>query len=242
MQLKPLIGPLTHSKRWVRDCHLTMDWYTWQLVDSLYPTGGFAHSLGLESAVQEKLVTNSVTLRKFLVSSLHQTANLLLPLLYAAHGAPTVENFLHLDATTHAMLTNHVAARASIAQGTAMLRVASTCLPDHTTVLQEIKRRKVHGHHVVVLGVVCGALGMDAMAAQRLLLFMTLRDTLSAATRLNVVGPLESARLQTQLAPLAEDILQSKKDRPVSDAYQSAPFLDLVQARHDQLYTRIFNS
>ncbi|CAK4773855.1 unnamed protein product [Aphanomyces euteiches] len=218
-----------------------MDWYTWQLVDSLYPTGGFAHSLGLESAVQEKIVTNSSTLRQFVVASLHQTANLLLPILYEAHANPTAANFLRLDALTHAMLTNHVAARASIAQGTAMLRVASTTAAA-SSVLQDIKRNKVHGHHVVVFGIMCGSLGIGALATQRLLLFFTLRDTLSAATRLNVIGPLESAKLQTQLAPLAEKILQEKKDRPVEDAYQSAPFLDLVQARHDMLYTRIFNS
>ncbi|KAL4298902.1 hypothetical protein HN51_049618 [Arachis hypogaea] len=33
-------------------------WSQWQLLDSLLPTGGFAHSFGLEAAVQSNLVSN----------------------------------------------------------------------------------------------------------------------------------------------------------------------------------------
>jgi urease accessory protein len=73
-------------------------------------------------------------------------------------------------------------------------------------------------------------------------MFFTLRDILSAATRMNLIGPMEGAKLQVQMSGMAESILKSKKNRSVDDAYQSAPYLDLVQARHDQLYTRIFNS
>ncbi|ETW09423.1 hypothetical protein, variant 1 [Aphanomyces invadans] len=219
-----------------------MEWHVWQLADSMYPTGGFAHSQGLEAAVQAKVVTNRATLHSFLVTSLHQTANLLLPLVFSAHSsASSVDSFLHLDSLAHAMLTNHVAARASIAQGCAMLRVACTSAPP-SSVLHRIKREKVHGHHVVVLGVVCASLDIDATTTQRLLLFVTLRDLLSAATRLNVIGPLESAKMLAQMAPLAESILNAKKDRPLADAHQSSPFLDLVHATHDVLYTRIFNS
>ncbi|KDO29983.1 hypothetical protein SPRG_05172 [Saprolegnia parasitica CBS 223.65] len=218
-----------------------MEWHTWQLVDSLYPTGGFAHSLGLESAVQEKIVTNTTNLRQFVVSALYQTGNLLLPFLCEAHADPSVENFARLDALVHAMTTNHVARRASIAQGTALLRVATQTY-SHLPVLRAIKQTRPVGHHVVVLGTLCGALGLDSLASQRLLLFFTLRDILSAATRLNLVGPIESAKLQMQLAEVAETVLQTRKDRRVDDAYQSAPYLDLVQGRHDQLYTRIFNS
>ncbi|ETN03298.1 hypothetical protein PPTG_16331 [Phytophthora nicotianae INRA-310] len=83
---------------------------------------------------------------------------------------------------------------------------------------------------------------MEAEPTQRMYLFMTTRDMLSAATRLNLVGPLEAAKLQFEMTPLLENVFQAKKNRVVEDSYSSAPVLDLVQAMHDQLYTRIFNS
>ena len=57
-----------------------------------------------------------------------------------------------------------------------------------------------------------------------------------------------SHELRTPLAPITtavhvlEKAVRDKKDREVADSYSSAPILDLVQAMHDQLYTRIFNS
>src|SRR5258707_5324597 len=48
------------------------DWLIWQLIDSAFPTGGFAHSAGLEAAWQHGEVRNSGELVSFLEASLQQ--------------------------------------------------------------------------------------------------------------------------------------------------------------------------
>ncbi|RLN46246.1 hypothetical protein BBJ29_006604 [Phytophthora kernoviae] len=234
----------------------TGDWALWQMIDSLYPTGGFAHSLGLEAAAQEGLVTDSSSLREFLSASLHQAANFALPLVFSAHQAASdasqslIDTVLELNSRATALYSNHVARKASFAQGAALLRLAlstyAPTLPRFQTLLalrKEIKKRKHGGvHHAVLFGVVCALLGVENQSAQRMYLFVTIRDVLSAATRLNLVGPLEATRLQFESTPLLEKVFEEKKNRDVKDSYSSAPVLDLVQAMHDQLYTRIFNS
>ncbi|KAE9045117.1 hypothetical protein PR003_g2622 [Phytophthora rubi] len=232
------------------------DWALWQMVDSLYPTGGFAHSLGLEAATQEGLVAAS-SLRDFLSASLHQSANMALPLVFSAHQigadsdpAALVEAALQLNSRATALYSNHVARKASLAQGAALLRLAlSTYAPSHgrlqtlLSLRKEAKARRQPGvHHAVLFGLVCALLGLQAEPTQRMYLFVTTRDVLSAATRLNLVGPMEAAKLQFEATPLLEKVFQEKKNRPVEMSYSSAPVLDLVQAMHDQLYTRIFNS
>jgi len=237
-------------------------WAAWQMVDSLYPTGGFAHSLGLEAAVQEKLVTGGgASLGRFLSATLHQTANFALPVVFSAYrgaaqapdAAAAAEAVLTLNAQATALYSNHVAKKASLAQGAAMLRLAVSTYAGGggvdsrwaalLTVRKEAKRRKHPGvHHAVVFGAVCALLDIDAHECQRMYLFVTVRDVLSAATRLNLVGPMEATRTQFEMRAALERVFQQKKDREIQHSYSSAPVLDLIQAMHDQLYTRIFNS
>lgn len=250
------------------------DWAIWQMVDSLYPTGGFAHSVGLEAAVQERIVTKTPTsttaspLNQFLRSTLHQTANFALPIVYTMHSAveggigssskvegvgenAIVASFLEVNAHATALFSNHVAKKASFAQGAAMLRLAiSTYHSKHddrfqvlVTIRKESKRQKHPGiHHAVVFALVCALLGVDAGTCQRMYLFFVIRDVLSAATRLNLIGPFEASRMQFEMSELMEKVFLAKKNRTIHDSYSSAPVLDLIQAMHDQLYTRIFNS
>jgi len=56
----------------------------------------------------------------------------------------------------------------------------------------------------------------------------SMRDVLSAATRLNLIGTLGAALLQHQVAPIAEVILEKWMNRDVEEACQTMPLLDTV--------------
>ncbi len=57
------------------------DWLAWQVVDSAFPTGAFAHSWGLEAAWQHGEVDDVDALRVFLDSATRQAGYAALPLL-----------------------------------------------------------------------------------------------------------------------------------------------------------------
>ena len=88
-----------------------MTWLTWQLVDSAFPTGGFAHSSGLEAAVQQGEVTTAAELERFVGAALWQAGYSSMPLANAAFDEPY--RLCMLDALCDAFTTNHVANRAS---------------------------------------------------------------------------------------------------------------------------------
>lgn len=58
----------------------------------------------------------------------------------------------------------------------------------------------------MVFGAAVGCLGLSRKRAARLFMYLTLRDTLSAATRLNLVGPLEAAAALRRCAAVAEKL------------------------------------
>jgi len=74
----------------------TRDWLLWQLADSAFPTGGFAHSSGLEAAYQQGEVRGRDELRAFLETSLRQQFHFALPFVVGAHRKP--EELRELDA------------------------------------------------------------------------------------------------------------------------------------------------
>lgn len=221
-------------------------WSQWQLLDSILPTGGFAHSFGLEAAMQARLVITPDDLRTYVIHVLENAGSLLLPFVYATTMSPDAQTWHRLDRLLNAMLTNEVGRKASTAQGSALMRVAASVFSEIPSLkmmrTEALSCGDAYFHHAPAFGLVCGLLGFDAETTQRAYMFMTMRDIISAATRLNLVGPLGAAVLQHQVAPVAETLSTKWMNRDVDEACQTCPLLDTVQGCHSYLFSRLFCS
>jgi urease accessory protein len=224
----------------------SLHWTQWQVLDSILPTGGFAHSYGLEAAMQSRMVNNQEDLRSFVIQVLENTGSLLLPFVYCASKSPDTAAWVKLDQLLEATLTNEVGRKASTSQGSALLRVAASVFIE-IQALQDLRRtflgsKNVSFHHAPISGLICGLVGFDSEMVQRAYMFVTMRDVFSAATRLNLIGPLAASVLQHQVAADAERMVQKWRDRDVSEASQTAPLLDALQGCHAYMFSRLFCS
>lgn len=301
------------------------DWAVWQLVDPLLPTGGFAHSQGLEAAAHAGLVAGGderATRRgedvgwcveTFAIEACRNAASMSIPFVEAARytfaplakkratetpGTGTdarsvsdadaisaaVATWRSLDDRAGACLAgNRVASRASTATGAALLRAVTAAFGDAESggpgpdgggvsrVAAEALRgaraasrpsptRRPGGHLATSFGAVAGSLGLSSARAARLFAYLTLRDTLSAATRLNLVGPLRagallrrcSGRVEALAAEAARGAARAAGDAEARGgcaataaarrAAGASPLVDVVQGGHDALYSRLFSS
>jgi urease accessory protein len=227
----------------------TSDFIIWQLIDSAFPTGGFAHSSGLEAAWQHGEVRNRAELLSFVEANLDQLGHASLPFVLAAFDAP--EKFSEFDSFCDVFTTNHVANRASRAQGRAFLtaveRIFGERRPPARHEVEPIHQRTVPeagvpSHFAPVFGASLRRLEISRTTTARMFFFNHLRSVLAAAVRLNITGPMEAQILQHRLATKVETVLKTCGPLTLDDLAQTAPLLDVWQGAQDRLYSRLFQS
>jgi urease accessory protein len=216
------------------------DWLAWQVVDSAFPTGAFAHSWGLEAAWQQGEVADLAALRVFLFSSILQAGHASLPLVTAAYRRP--DRLERLDELADAFLLNIVANRASRVQGRTLLATASRVWPCDALDALVTRVSATRAHLAPLSGATFRIIGLALPTVQRIALYATARGVLSAAVRLGIAGSYEAQRMQAECGPWLDRIAERCADLSERDLAQTAPVLDILQAGHDRLYSRLFQS
>ena len=216
------------------------DWVIWQLADSAFPTGGFAHSWGLEAAWHAGEIEGVDAVRRFVADAAWQAGRGGLPLVTSAHRSPS--RLDELDALADAFLTNPVANRASRVQGRSFLATCARLWPSGALTALASAPDTRHGHCAPTVGAVLRCLDVPLDAAQRLFVYNTVRGVLAASVRLGIAGSYQAQRLQFESSPLMDRVLESCAGLEAGRLAQTAPLTDLFQASHDRLYSRLFQS
>lgn len=211
-----------------------MHWLVLQLADSAFPTGGFAHSAGLEACVQAGEVVTRADVERFVAELIDQLARGSLPLVAAVHDAP--ERLHEIDELADAITWSHVAKRASLAQGRALLDVAARAFAKPAL----IEARGTASHLAPVYGFVTRTLEIGRDDALATFLHLGIRGALGAGVRLGVLGPTEAQALHLRLHPALDAALA--RSHALEEVAQPSPIFELIQTTQDRLYSRLFQS
>ena len=188
-------------------------------LESYYAHGFLTHALKPGASHQQAVVQRTIDFVEF---SLTNYVHSVFPFLHAAfhvtqslaHDIPRALRALAwLDAQHHTLLLNHVARRASLIQGSALLSLysksfaqrdpAAHALVDRlriqarrgcaklnsgTTALQP-EAEELAGHLAICAGVFAAVVGLSAERMLRQNLFLQARNIMSCSIRLNTIGP-----------------------------------------------------
>lgn len=216
--------------------------------DSGFPTGGYAHSFGLETYCQAGLVRGREDLERFLVAQIEGSAG---PCdATAAVGAlraaarEDLQACRDIDATLEAMKPVKEFREGSRQMGRQTLRVAAALTGEARLVryAADVDKGLAPGHHAVAYGLAAAALGWEPEWAATAYLYSTTALLVGAALRLLSMGQMEGQRVLWGLHPVIERVAREAAARDAGDLWSFAPGIEIAGIRHASLEMRLFRS
>jgi len=218
------------------------NWILFQIADSAFPTGGFTLSSGLEAASKMGEVEDELSFKIFLRGAILQAGHGGMPIVNVSYDRP--QRFQEWNALCHAFLNNHMANQASRMQGRSFLMACDrTFGVEKISIFRKSFKELEPGiHFAPVYGAVLNMLGVSRADAQRLFLYLTFRDVLSAAVRLGLLGPYQAQQIHCKEVENLDGVLEECGSLNENDLAQLSPLLDIYQGSQDRLDTKLFRS
>ena len=221
-----------------------------QLADSALPTGGLAHSFGLESLVAEGLLDVDA-LRSFLTGHLAEGGTMeavfcraAFRLIGAAPETFPAERWLEINDDLSALKPARESRAGSASLGSHFLglALAMTDLPALGDALSAARQARGAVHHCTAFGLAAAALGLGEDRAALAYLHQSAAALVSACQRLLPLGQRRAARTLWDLKPAMIEAAERSASCEPGNVCCFAPLLDWGAMEHPALATRLFAS
>jgi urease accessory protein len=216
-----------------------------QFGDSILPIGSFSFSNGLESAVQEGVVSDASTLAEFAATCVRRAAATDGIALLQAHRSATdhdLEGIEDADRSSFERKLGEETRTMSVRMGRKLAELGASAVPAPTLGrwLERVRADGSPGTYPVGLGVLFADLSRaesDAFAVHQYGVAMA---TLSAALRLMRIDHQQVQAIAYTTARSAEDDYEAVRHSSLDDIASFTPAADILAAIHVTSHVRLF--
>ena len=217
-----------------------------QMSDSFFPTGLYATSNGLESLSQIKKLKRK-DISRFITIQLRQVIGpsdcTALGNAYESCRKRDFASLLTADKSLYFMRMVEETRSASVRSGNQLLKCVSS-FTKYKKVLRDyqnaIRNGNATGVYPVARRVATWSLDIPKNKAGLILLYGFAVSAIGAALRLGILEHLESQQIIHELRPVILESIMKNIERPISNMWQFAPGLDILQMKHEMMDSKMF--
>lgn len=216
--------------------------------DSFFPSGGYAHSFGLEVAVHEGRVKNGqdleIYLSHWLQGGVGRSDGIAAAIAHRATVLSEIEKLVQVDQQLEAIKPCRESRQASQQMGKQIVKIGAQQLKHPVVQAMHSLAERGHtpAHHAVAMGIILGACGWPEGAAVEATLYQTVVGWVSAGLRLLPLGQDEAQKIIHGLIPLVSQLRSSAEGDGIEAMTSWAPLHEIRSMRHTQLEVRLFRS
>ena len=221
---------------------------TLQLGDSLFPSGRYTLSHGLETFVESGRVHDADSLeavvRDYLIQSLARCEAVAVAAAHTATARDDVETLIDIDRHLHALRLPREASVASVRTGRQYIRTSQRLVPNAVLdrFAEAVDAGDTPGSHATVVGITSFAWGVDLHTAVLGELYAYSAALVGAALRLMRLDHVDAQAILLRLQSAMSHAAHAAIETDYRDMHAFAPSIDIMQMQHERSRMRLFAS
>jgi urease accessory protein len=218
------------------------------IADPTLPIGGFSHSNGLETYVQQRLVKDATTTELFIQSMLKNNYkyndSLTVKVAHEYASDNLMEELVAIDNEISALKSPREVREGSVKLGTRILKIYSQLIDNElvTEFFQKVKAKEIAGHYAVVYGLITSILGVDLSSCVNSFYYNAAVSLVTNAVKLVPLGQIDGQRILYGLHPLIKLLTEETLVLDKAMLGICNPALDIKCMQHERLYSRLYMS